>query len=64
MPLLEPAEYQVLFLTANGHTAKEIGRATGWPEDTVKSLLRSARRKLGAKNTVNAIWIALQKGLL
>lgn len=55
IPRLTPRELEALILTADGKTAKEIGRRLGISDRTVEAYLVSARHKLGAENTVKAI---------
>jgi two-component system, NarL family, response regulator len=57
-------EIRYLSMKANGYTDREIGNILGKSEETVKSALKSVRSKLGAKNTPNAVWIAIRKGLI
>jgi DNA-binding CsgD family transcriptional regulator len=55
IPRLTPREMEALILTADGKTAKEIGRILDISDRTVEAYLLSARHKLGAENTVKAI---------
>jgi DNA-binding CsgD family transcriptional regulator len=57
-------ELRYLSMVANGYTSREIARILGKSEETVKSALKSVRKKLDAKNTPNAVWIAIRKGLI
>ena len=61
---LTERELTVLQLAAAGYTRNEIGELTGLSGDTVKGHQEQAREKLGARNTVNAVHIAHQQGLL
>lgn len=60
IPRLSPREMEALILTADGKSAKEIGRALGISDRTVEAYLLSARHKLGAENTVKAIAMAVK----
>ncbi len=55
IPNLTPREMEALILTADGKSAKEIGRKLGISSRTVEAYLVSARHKLNAENTVKAI---------
>lgn len=55
IPKLAPREMEALILTADGKSAKDIGRRLNISPRTVEAYLLSARHKLGAENTVKAI---------
>lgn len=56
-------EMRVLELLPRGLTNREIGNELGITEDTVKTHLRHALRKLKARDRVEAAAIALREGL-
>jgi two-component system, NarL family, nitrate/nitrite response regulator NarL len=57
-------EYDVLRRVATGETNIEIAEAMGLTRNTVKAYLQSAMHKLGARNRVEAISRARERGLL
>jgi DNA-binding NarL/FixJ family response regulator len=57
-------ERQVLRLVAEGLPNKQIARALGIAERTVKFHVASASRKLGAENRAQAAAVAIRRGLL
>lgn len=59
---LTPRETEVLTLLTVGHSNKEIGRALGLQEITVKLHVRNIFRKLGARNRVEAANAARRLG--
>ncbi len=59
---LTPRERDVLGLLTKGHSNKEIARALGLQEVTVKVHLKGVFRKLGASNRTQAVKIAMQLG--
>ena len=59
---LTPRERDVLGLLTKGHPNKEIARALGLKEVTVKVHLKGVFRKLGAANRTQAVKIAMQLG--
>lgn len=61
---LSPSELLALRMKAEGCTTQEIAGMTATPVETVKSQLKQARVKLGAKNTPHAVWVAIEQGLL
>ncbi|WP_406289045.1 response regulator transcription factor [Embleya sp. NBC_00896] len=63
-PHLTRRETDVLAHVAVGRTNAEAGQALGLGPETVKSYLRSAMRKLGAHNRVEAAVAARAAGLL
>jgi LuxR family transcriptional regulator, regulator of acetate metabolism len=63
-PPLARREVEVLRLVALGRTNVEIARETGLAEQTVKSYLRNAMRKLDVRNRTAAVHVARAAGLL
>lgn len=63
-PALSPRELEVLLLVARGRTNKEIARALGVVERTVKFHLSGAMARLGAANRAEAVALAAQHGLI
>jgi DNA-binding NarL/FixJ family response regulator len=61
---LTSREREVLRLIAEGHPGKQIARALGITERTVKFHTASLLRKLGADNRAQAVALAAQRGLL
>jgi len=61
---LSPREREVLRLFAGGHSNKQIARALGITERTVKFHVTSILNKLGAENRAQAVALAAQRGLL
>ena len=57
-------ELEALRYTSHGLRWKECAAAMGCSEETVKTHLHEARRKLAAKNTCHAVAIALRLGLI
>jgi DNA-binding NarL/FixJ family response regulator len=57
-------ELEVLKLAAEGSRNKEIGRALGLTEGTVKMYLHSVYQKLGVTNRMEMVNVARQQGLL
>lgn len=53
-----------LTLVANGLRVEEVARRINVSEREIETLLFCAERKLGAKNRLNAIAIAVQQGLI
>ena len=68
--LIEPArhltgrERQILSLLAQGCSGKELAPRLGLSEETIRTHIRNAMRKLDARTRVQAVVIALQRGLL
>jgi DNA-binding NarL/FixJ family response regulator len=62
VPQLSPRERQVMHLMAEGLTADGVGAQLGVSVETVRTHVRNAIRKLQARNRVNAIAIALERG--
>ena len=63
MPL-SPREREVLLLCAQGRSQAEIALLTHRAFSTTKTHIDTARRKLGARNTVHAVVLALASGQL
>lgn len=64
MSPLSPREREVLIQVAVGHTNALIGERLGVGAETVKSYLRSAMRKLGVNNRIEAVVAARRAGML
>ncbi|MGR3467593.1 MAG: autoinducer binding domain-containing protein, partial [Shimia sp.] len=58
------AETEVLRMIRNGQRFKEIAHDLGISESAVKARLTNAKRKLGAKTSVQAVSIASEFGML
>lgn len=63
-PLLTPREREVLALTADGHSAPDIGRELHLSAATVKTHLSSLYEKLGVSDRAAAVAEAMRRGLL
>ena len=63
-PRLSPREREVLQLTADGWTGREIAAELFLSIHTVNHYRESARLKLGARNGVHTVVIALRLGLI
>ncbi|MBI2941906.1 MAG: response regulator transcription factor [Chloroflexi bacterium] len=61
---LSTREKEILQLIATGRTSKEIGDMLGLAAKTVDNYRTNILGKLGARNKVEAITIALQRGLI
>ncbi|UNO39356.1 helix-turn-helix transcriptional regulator [Streptomyces sp. MST-110588] len=61
---LSPREVDVLACVASGATNAEVAERLGLRPETVKSYLRSAMRKLGARTRLQAVVAARRTGLL
>jgi DNA-binding CsgD family transcriptional regulator len=61
---LEPIELQALTHFANGKSADEIALALGVSKSIAQHHLRVAARKLGARNRVHAVAMAVAMGLI
>jgi DNA-binding CsgD family transcriptional regulator len=61
---LNRRELGVLQALASGLSPAEAGVALGISHGTVKGYLKSARRMLGAKNTTQAVALAMRRGLI
>lgn len=60
---MTPDESRILTLLKQGRANKEIGRALGIEEYTVKYHVRGIFKKLGAKNRTQAVRIAIERNL-
>ena len=60
---LTPRQKETLALVMQGRSNKEIARALGVIESTVKTHLKVIMRKLGARNRTDAARIATQFGM-
>ena len=61
---LTPRELAVLRLVAAGAQSSEVARALGLGEETVRSHLKKAQTKLGARNRTQAVAEALRQNLI
>lgn len=61
---LDHNELEALRLFANGKTADEIALALGVSQSMAHHYLRVAARKLGARNRVHAVAIAVRIGMV
>jgi DNA-binding NarL/FixJ family response regulator len=61
-PVLSPREREVLALMAEGLTAEQVALRLAVGVETVRTHVRNAIRKLGARNRVHAIALALERG--
>jgi DNA-binding CsgD family transcriptional regulator len=64
MRLLDENELEALKLFANGKTSEEIAAALGVSKSMAQHYLRVACRKLGGRNRVHAVAIAVRDGLI
>jgi len=63
-PALTPREHEILVLTANGHSAPDIGRKLHLSQSTVKTHLKSLYEKLGVSDRAAAVAESMRRGLL
>jgi len=63
-PSLTKRQRQILQLVAEGETLREIALELGLKHQYVKNLMGVIRRRLSAKSTVQAVAIALRKGVI
>jgi DNA-binding CsgD family transcriptional regulator len=63
---LEPSarELEVLSLTAEGNTSRQVAELIVITEHTVKSHLKHLYRKLGVRSAPQAVAVAIRKGLI
>jgi LuxR family transcriptional regulator, quorum-sensing system regulator BjaR1 len=61
---LTQRELTVLKIASEGRTADEIARALGLGMETVRSHLKKARTKLGARNSAHAVAEAMRQLLI
>jgi LuxR family transcriptional regulator, regulator of acetate metabolism len=62
--VLTGREQQVLAAVARGRTNQEVAAELSIMQTTVKTYLRNAMRKLGARNRVETVHLARSAGLL
>ena len=63
-PQLEPKELEALSLFANGMTADEIAVLLAVSKRMARYYLHVAARKLGARNLVHAVALAVESGMV
>jgi len=63
-PRLTPRELAVLRLVSTGRQASEVARALALGEETVRSHIKKAQLKLGARNRAHAACEALRQNLI
>lgn len=63
-PALTPREHEILVLTANGHSAPDIGKQLHLSQSTVKTHLKSLYEKLAVNDRAAAVAEAMRRGLL
>jgi two-component system, NarL family, nitrate/nitrite response regulator NarL len=63
-PALTPREHEILVLTANGHSAPDIGKQLHLSQSTVKTHLKSLYEKLGVSDRAAAVAESMRRGLL
>lgn len=61
---MTPRERQILALLAEGLTNAEIGAALGVSENTIKTMLKRAYVRLGARNAPHAVTLTRRHGFL
>lgn len=61
---LEPKELEALSLFANGMSADEISVALAVTKNMARYYLHVAARKLGARNPVHAVTLAVESGVV
>ncbi|RMD49536.1 MAG: LuxR family transcriptional regulator [Alphaproteobacteria bacterium] len=64
LPQLSPREADVLRLLGLGLNRSAAAERLGISEHTLRVYLESARRKLGARNTVHAVALGIARGLI
>ncbi len=62
--MLTPKQKIVLEMAADGHPAKRIGDRIGVTKKWAETLLSQARTALGARNTAQAVAIAIRTGAI
>ena len=62
--LLTPAEVDVLWLIAGGHSNKQIAAELSLTEDTVKGRVKNILSKLGASDRTHAAMIGIKRGII
>ena len=63
-PSLTRRETQVLELLASGHRHADVAERLGVSQHTVSSHAKNIYRKLGVRNAVAAVTLALELGLI
>jgi len=63
-PALTSDEKDVLQMIAEGHKAEDIGLTLTLSEPDIEKLLQAAEEKLGAKNRLHAVTIAVLNGYI
>lgn len=61
---LSPVEHEVLSLLARGLSAQEICRQLDWRQARYEGAVASAQIRLGAKNLIHAVALAVKGGLI
>jgi DNA-binding NarL/FixJ family response regulator len=61
---LTPRECDIMHLVARGSSNREIARALGIGEETVKTYMRTILPKLGANDRAHAVAICMRRGYL
>ncbi len=61
---LNDREREIITYIAQGYTAKSIARMVGLEHRTIEVYVANIRRKLFAKNTAHAVYIASQRKFL
>lgn len=62
--LITARQREILSLAAQGLTDREVGEQLRLAVSTVKGTLAAARKRLGARNTVHAVALALSLDLV
>jgi DNA-binding NarL/FixJ family response regulator len=62
--MITDEEKKVLILLGKGETHKDISKTLGLSADRLRAIKRSFIKKLGARNHVHAVYLALSKGLI
>ena len=57
-------EYEILVLSADGDSKRQVGEVLGIAEDTVRSYTKTLFLKLDARNMAHAVAIGYQRGIL
>jgi DNA-binding NarL/FixJ family response regulator len=61
---LTDTQVKILEGWASGHSGRQVARAVGLSEATMRRMLAEARELLGAGNTTQAVYIACKRGLI
>ena len=61
---ITPRELDVLLMSAEGASNREIAERLGVKYQTVKNVMYRLSKKLGARNSMHALFLALNTGLL